>query len=149
MLNPALLFKVKLLILPVNVEAGMLCADEPLNTIVAEALLASILPAVWLMLPFRVKVFAPKDSVPEARLSELGKTKERPRVTPLILLIVKDVLLPIVKVPPPLIVWFVEPFSVMCIRDRLNYLNRLKSNLFPNYHRFSRIMKAIHLQERK
>jgi hypothetical protein len=51
------------------VEAGIVCAVDPPNTIVAEALLASIFPEVVLMLPFKVNVFAPTVRVPEVRVS--------------------------------------------------------------------------------
>jgi len=50
--------------LPVKVEAGILCADEPLNVTVAEALLASIFPNVRLILPFIFKVLLPTTRVP-------------------------------------------------------------------------------------
>ncbi len=63
------MLNVKLLILPVNVEAGIVCADEPPNTTVAEALLASMLPDVVLMDPLTVNVFAPTESVPEDNVS--------------------------------------------------------------------------------
>ena len=67
MVNPALLFKVKLLILPVNVDAGIVCAVEPPNTTVAEALLASMFPEPRLIAPFMVKVLAPTVKVPEVK----------------------------------------------------------------------------------
>ena len=69
MLKPALLFNVRLLILPVNVEAGIDCAAEPLNTTVVDALLASILPDVRLMLPLRIKLTEPVVNVPEVSVS--------------------------------------------------------------------------------
>ena len=104
LLNPALLFKVRLFIFPVKADAGILCADEPLNTAVADALLASMLPDVRLILPFNVSVLAPTVSVPEVKVSVFAKVKLLLKVTPALLLIVKDVFEPSVKVPLPLIV---------------------------------------------
>ena len=63
--SPLLLFTVKLLMFPVNVPSGILCDDEPLNTTVAAALLASIFPEVLIMFPFKVKVLEPTVKVPE------------------------------------------------------------------------------------
>jgi hypothetical protein len=103
-LKPELLFKVRLLIFPVNAEAGILCAEDPLNTTVADALLASMLPDVRLMLPLRVRVLAPVVRVPAVRVRVLGKIKFLLNVTPELLFIVKDVFEPSVKVPLPLIV---------------------------------------------
>lgn len=68
-LNPALLFSVILLIVPVNRDAGIVCAVEPPNTTVADALLASIFPDVRLMLPLIVSSVAPIFNVPEVNAS--------------------------------------------------------------------------------
>lgn len=90
--------------LPVNVDAGIDCAVEPLNKTVAEALLASMLPEEVLMLPFMVSVFAPTVRVPEVRVSVLGNVRFRLSATPLLLLILSVVLEPMVNVPLPPIV---------------------------------------------
>ena len=74
-LNPAVLFSVILLIVPVNKDAGIDCADEPPNITVADALLASILPDVRLMLPLRVSSVAPIFNVPEVNASVLPIVK--------------------------------------------------------------------------
>ena len=61
--------------LPVKVEAGILCADEPLNVTVAEALLASIFPNVRLILPLIVNVVEPTVNVPDVNVSEFVTVK--------------------------------------------------------------------------
>ena len=103
--------------LPVKVEAGILCADEPLNVTVAEALLASIFPDVRLILPFNVRVFAPTVKVPEVKVNVFGNVRFRLRETPLLLFIINEVFEPIVNVPLPLMVCDEEPFNVNVFAD--------------------------------
>ena len=55
--------------LPVKVAAGILCANKPLNSSVADTLLAFMFPEVRVMLPFSVKVFAPTVNVPDVNVS--------------------------------------------------------------------------------
>ena len=105
--SPLLLFTVKLLMFPVNVPSGILCDDEPLNTTVAVALLASMFPEVLLMLPFKVKVLEPMVKIPEASdnvvplpmVSAPVKLVLAENTTPLALVTVKEPELPKLLVP--------------------------------------------------
>ena len=76
MVNPLLLLSVNLVTLPVKVEAGILCAEEPLKSTIADALLASILPDERLILPLRVRVLAPTVKVPLVRLIAPAMVKD-------------------------------------------------------------------------
>ncbi len=101
-LKPALLFNVKLPTLPVKVDAGNVCSEEPPKTTDAEALLASMLPDVRLMDPFRVIVLAPTVKVPEDNVSVPFTVGEVPIVKlPLVVKLLKVVAFPPI-VPDPL-----------------------------------------------
>jgi hypothetical protein len=105
---------VKLLILPANIEDGSVMADELANDIVADALLASMLPLMRVgELPDIVSLFAPNVNVPVVKANVPSRSTFPPSVIPLVRFKVKlfsetpgrDVLAPL----PPMMMFDVPP----------------------------------------
>ena len=89
--TPPVPFNVRLLILPVNRDAGNVTPLVFVKVNVAELLLALILPEVreGAELPERVSVFAPIDKVPDVRVRVPPTLADPPKAAPVLLLTVR------------------------------------------------------------